>query len=225
MVLPDDLIQVAGGPTPAATAQPPFLLQPAHCLGVRGITVHIDHRRARIIRRCQSPIEESLGSRRIPALREMELERAAARVHGPEQIHPEPGDPNLGLIDTPARTRPFQLLPDSAVQFGSIALHSAPDRGVASFRHELFQITITHGEAEIPADAEGDDLIGAVSSPEKPQTDSVPSLHSTQGWRLVCITSSLAAYRRRTIIEASHPRKARGHRAETGTKAQISRAA
>jgi hypothetical protein len=36
-----------------------------------------------------------------------------------------------------------------------------------SFRHELFQITVTEGEAEIPSDAEGDDLIGEVSSPEK----------------------------------------------------------
>jgi len=36
-----------------------------------------------------------------------------------------------------------------------------------SFRHELFQITIAEGKAEIPPHAEGDDLIGEVSSPEK----------------------------------------------------------
>jgi hypothetical protein len=36
-----------------------------------------------------------------------------------------------------------------------------------SFRHELFQIPIAEREAEIPLDAEGDDLIGEVSSPEK----------------------------------------------------------
>jgi hypothetical protein len=37
----------------------------------------------------------------------------------------------------------------------------------ASLRHELRQITITQGEAKIPADAEGEDLIAEVSSPGK----------------------------------------------------------
>ena len=116
-------------------------------------------------------VEESLGSPGIPVPREIEVERGAAGVHGPEQIYPAPGDANIGLIDSPGSARAFQLPPDSPVQFGSIALHPAPNRRVVdaqvSFRHELFQITIAEREAEIPSDAEGDDLIREVSSSEK----------------------------------------------------------
>src|SRR5262249_36584465 len=134
-------------------------------------TVHIDDPRARMIRRSQDLIEEFLGSRRIPVLREIEIERGAAGVHGPEQINPAPGDPNIGLIDSPGSARLFQVPPDSPVQFGNIALPPAPACSVVdaqvSFRHQLFQITIAEGEAEIPSDAESDDLVREVSSPEK----------------------------------------------------------
>jgi len=64
------------------------------------------HRRAKRIRRRKDLIEESLARRRIPAVREMEVERGAAGVHGSEQIHPAPGDPNIGLPtrqDVPVR--------------------------------------------------------------------------------------------------------------------------
>ncbi len=83
-----------------------------------------------MIRRRQDLTEELLGGRGVPILREKEVKRGATGVYGSIQIHPAPGDANIGFIDSPGGARPFQLRPDPPVQFGSVALHPAPNRCV-----------------------------------------------------------------------------------------------
>ena len=150
--------------------------QKVFAAGYRGssdLEMGVDDTRARAFRRRQDLAEELLGSRGIPVLREIEVERGTTRVHGPVQVHPASRDANIGFIHPPGSARPFQLPPDLPVQFGSIALHPTPNRCVVdaqvAFRHELFQITIAKREAEIPSDAEGDNLIREVRSSVKPR--------------------------------------------------------
>jgi hypothetical protein len=115
-----------------------------------------------MIRRSQDFAEELLGSRGIPLLREIEVECGATRVQPSVQIDPVPGDANLGFINSPGGARPFQLPPHPPVEFGSVALHPARNRRVidaqTAFRHQFLQISIAKREAQIPADAEDDDL-------------------------------------------------------------------
>jgi hypothetical protein len=72
-----------------------------------------------MIRRGQNVAEELLGSRSIPVLRQIEVERGAVGVDGSIQIDPAPGDAKIGFVDTPGRARAFQLPPHPAVEFGA----------------------------------------------------------------------------------------------------------
>ena len=126
-----------------------------------------------MIRGRQDLAEKLLGRPGIPVLREVEIESSAAGVDRSIEVRPATGDANISFIDSPGGARPFQFGPHPPVEFGSVALHPAPNRRVidaqASFCHEFFQITIAERETEIPADAKGDHLIREVSSPKEPR--------------------------------------------------------
>ena len=60
--------------------------QKVFAAGYRGssdLEMGVDDTRARAFRRRQDLAEELLGSRGIPVLREIEVERGTTRVHGP----------------------------------------------------------------------------------------------------------------------------------------------
>ena len=201
MVLLDDVVQVGGGPTPAALTQSPLLLQSAHRVGIREVTIHIDDARTRMIWRRQDVVEEVLRSRGVPLLSEIEVQRGTSGVHGPEQVHPASRDPNVGPIDSPGRARPSQLSPDSPVEFGNVALHPAPHRRVidaqTAFRHQFFQVSIAKRKAEIPSDAEDDDFFSEVPAAKKRRPIDLHqgSISSPPSWvvcntSLLCVTSS-----------------------------------
>jgi hypothetical protein len=62
--------------------------------------------------------------------------------------------PSILIGPLVALARPFQLPPHPPVEFGSVALHPAPNRRVTDtqtvFRHQFFQISIAKREALVP---------------------------------------------------------------------------
>jgi len=67
-----------------------------------------------------------------------------------------------------------KLTAQPLVQNRSIALNPAPDRDVVhrkpAFRHHFFQIAVAKGIAQIPTNAQNDEDILEVPSPEQPRS-------------------------------------------------------
>jgi hypothetical protein len=148
-----------------------------------------------MIRRRQDLGEELLGHG-IPLPREIEVERGATGVYGSIQVLPVSGDANVGLIHPPGGPGPFQFRPDSTVQFRTIVLHPAPDRGVidaqTSFHHHLLQVSIAQRKTKVPPNREDNNLVGEVPSPEECRSI-VPHPRTLPGSGMaVCNTSLLS---------------------------------
>jgi hypothetical protein len=83
-------------------------------------------------------------------------------VHSAEQVHPLAGDPDEGFIHVPGRGFPLYLALQASVQFRAVRLSPAPDGGMvdshAPLRHQLFHVTQTQAEPQIPSDASHDDV-------------------------------------------------------------------
>jgi hypothetical protein len=93
----------------------------------------------------QRILEEAPGGSGITPGCQMEIDRAAGRIHGTVQISPPAFHPNVGLIHLPGTVCGLQF-PTAALQFGRIALDPAPDGGVVgeqtSFGEKLLDVTI-----------------------------------------------------------------------------------
>jgi hypothetical protein len=117
--------------------------------------------------------EKICGRLGIARRTQEKLECVSLRVDGSVEVEPGFPDFDVRLIHFPGVVAGFEVRLTAFLQFGSVALHPAPNRRVidaqASFCHQLFQITIAERETEIPADAKGDDLIREVFSPKEPR--------------------------------------------------------
>jgi len=78
------------------------------------------------------------------------------------------------FVDSPGAVRMPELAAQLLVQNGSIALNPAPDGDVVhrkpAFCHHFFQIAVAKGIAQIPTNAQNDENIFEVPSPEQPRS-------------------------------------------------------
>src|ERR1051325_5986074 len=107
-------------------------------------------------------LQEYFGSLAISRLRQVEIHSLAMGVHSAEQVHPLAGDPDEGFVHVPGRGFPLYLALQASVQFRAVRLSPAPNGGMvdshAPLRHQLFHVTQTQAEPQIPSDASHDDV-------------------------------------------------------------------
>ena len=113
-------------------------------------------------RSLQGFLEELLGRCRVSISGKPEVDRGAGGIDGTIQVSPTPGLANVRFVDPPGAVGWFQFPPASLVQFGSEALHPAPNGSVVSrqtsFREQFLDVPIRKREPQIPTDCANNDL-------------------------------------------------------------------
>src|SRR5712692_5588932 len=155
--------------------------------GIGCVLVHIDHTRSRLrdvggSRRCELdhlPLDwtrmrkrtsrgaecfdkEELSSFSIASWTQEELKRVPLGIDGPVEIGPDFLDFDVGLVHAPGVVAGFEVRSTTLLQFRRIALHPAIDRGMidreSTFSHHFFEVTIAECIAEIPTNAQENDV-------------------------------------------------------------------
>src|SRR5687767_7998341 len=117
MVLLHDAVQVPDRSTAAPTAEFAALLQLCDYLGIRRVSVYIDHSWTRVIWRPQGFLEEPLCSSGIPSGRQQKINRGTCRIDSAIQIGPLASHSQVGFVCPPRPVGHPQFPTAAAVQF------------------------------------------------------------------------------------------------------------
>ena len=78
----------------------------------------------------QGSLEEALGGSRVTVRGEQKINAGAAGIDRAVQIGPFAFYADVGLIHPPGTVGGLQLAATTLLEFGGVALHPTPDRGV-----------------------------------------------------------------------------------------------
>ena len=155
MILLQDVIQVLDRPVAATASQDAFLFHSGNRRAVEACLVRVDDARLRMRRISQRLTEQAFGRSSIAPAREHEVDRGAGGIEGAVEVAPAPLDTNVGLIDTPGRVGWFEMTAQPPLQFGTVALDSAPDGRVvrlqAALAEQFFDIAERERVPKVPA--------------------------------------------------------------------------
>src|SRR6185437_13342391 len=136
--------------------------QLAQRFGIRGIFVDSDHAGSDRVRRRERLGEKTLGGLGIACGTQEKLQGASVRIDRSIQIHPDPFDFEVRLIDPRSIGCAFEMRSAAPVQFWCEMLHPPIDRGMVdvetSFPHHFFEVAVAERVAQIPAQAQENNL-------------------------------------------------------------------
>jgi hypothetical protein len=106
--------------------------------------------------------EETCGRLGIARRTQEKLECVPLRIHSPVEVKPDLLDFNIRLIHFPGVVAGFEMRSATLLQFGGILLNPAVDRGVIDVQtpleHHLLQVTVAQSIAQVPPDAQENDV-------------------------------------------------------------------
>ncbi len=122
------------------------------------------HSFRRYTRLVNSPLKERLRRSGVAPLRKVGVNDLAVLVNRPVDVGPRAGKPRVCLIDPPLDADGSSVSPRSFAEKWEEALNPAVDRTAVkdetSLGEPLHDISVAQSIAHVPADSQGDDIIG-----------------------------------------------------------------
>src|SRR6478672_3239441 len=127
--------------------------------------------------------------------REKEVDRRAAGVHRPVQVHPFAFHPHVRLVYPPRVVGRLEVPAQAPLQLRSIPLDPSPDGDVIhrepTLGQKLLDVAVRKREAQIPADRQENDLWFKLAPLEQAPNRRVQKEHPTSLSRQACKVATL----------------------------------
>ena len=162
MVLLNEVVEIFTLSQSSAVGEDSFLLQFFNRRWVGFVLIDVDNSRRLMFESLEHFAEESFGRLRVSLRAEHEIDCLSGRIDRAVKIFPRAFHFDIGFIDAVGVIRRSQVRTTPFLQFRSISLDPSVDRRLidceVALLHHFFEVAITDGIAQIPANAQENNL-------------------------------------------------------------------